>query len=109
KLGLQLERNVADLVEEESAAVGELEAADFLVDGPGEGAALVTEELGFKQAGRNGGAIDFDKSTIAARAEIVDGAGEKLLAGAGFAEEEDRGAGGCGELNLGEGALQHRA
>src|SRR2546425_2133685 len=106
KLGLQLVRNVADLVEEESAAVGQFEAADFLVDGPGEGAALVTEELGFEQAGRNGGAIDFDKSTIAARAEIVDGAGEKLLASAGFAEEQDSGAGGGGELNLREGALE---
>ena len=35
-----------------------------------------------------------------------DGAGEKLLAGAGFAEEEDGGAGGGGELNLREGALE---
>ena len=49
---LQLERNVADLVEEQRAAVGQLEAADLLRDRAGERALLVAEQLAFEQAGR---------------------------------------------------------
>ena len=37
ELGLDLGRNLADLIEEDGAAVGELEAADALGDGAGEG------------------------------------------------------------------------
>src|SRR2546425_1124933 len=49
KFGLKFERKVADFVEEERAAVGEFETADFLVDGAGESAALVAEKLGFEK------------------------------------------------------------
>ena len=45
QLRLELERDLADLVEEQRAAVGHLEAADLLGDGAGEGAPLVPEEL----------------------------------------------------------------
>jgi hypothetical protein len=38
ELGLKLEGQIADFIKEERATVGELEAADFLVDGAGEGA-----------------------------------------------------------------------
>jgi hypothetical protein len=106
ELGLELERNVADFVEENGAAIGEFEAADFLVDGTGEGAAFVAEKLGFEQAGGNGGAIDFDEGAFTARAEIVDGAGDELLAGAGFAEDENGGRCRRDELDLGESALE---
>ena len=106
KFGLELEGKVADFVEEEGAAVGELEATNFLADGAGESAAFVAEEFGFEKTTGNGGAIDFDEGAIAARAEIVDGAGEEFLAGAGFAEEQDGGAGGGGKFDLGEGALE---
>ena len=50
QLRLQLERDVADLVEEERAAVRQLEAPDPLRDGAGERAALVAEELALEQA-----------------------------------------------------------
>src|SRR5260370_39924895 len=88
KFRLKFEGKVADFVEEEGAAVGEFEAANFLTDGAGEGAALVAEELGFEQTARNGGAINFNEGAIAARTEIMDGAGEELLAGGGFAGAE---------------------
>ena len=52
QLRLELERNVADLVEEERAAVGELEAADLLRDRAGERAALVAEELALEKPRR---------------------------------------------------------
>ena len=49
ELGLDAGRHLADLVEEERAAVGELEAARAAVAGAGEGAALVAEELALEQ------------------------------------------------------------
>jgi len=106
EFGLEFQGKVADFIEKESAAVGELEAANFLADGAGESAALVAEEFGFEKAAGNGGAIDFDEGAIATRTEIVDGAGEEFFPSAGFAEEEDGGASGGGELDLGEGALE---
>ena len=63
---MQLQGNIADLVEEERAAVRQLESADPLGDRTGEGALLVSEELAFQQAGGNRGAIQLDKRTAAA-------------------------------------------
>jgi len=61
KFRLKFEGKVADFVEEERAAIGEFEAADFLTDGAGERAALVAEELGFEKTAGNGGAINLTK------------------------------------------------
>ena len=66
----------------------------------------MAKKFGFEQTGRNGGAIDFDESTIAARTEVVDGTRKKLLARAGFAEKQNRGPGGSRKLHLAERALQ---
>ena len=52
QLGLQLERQLADLVEEQRAAVRELEAARAALQRAGEGAALVAEELALDQRWR---------------------------------------------------------
>src|SRR5437762_12579317 len=54
QLGLQLEWNLPDLVEEYRAAVCQLEAADALCDSAGERAFFVTEQLAFQQACRYG-------------------------------------------------------
>ena len=54
ELGLGLQGQLADLVEEEGAAVGQLEAADPPGDGAGEGALLVAEQLALDQARRAG-------------------------------------------------------
>jgi len=106
KFRLKFEGKVADFVKEEGAAIGEFEAANFLTDGAGEGAALVAEELGFEQTARNGGAINFNEGAIAARTEIMDGAGEELLAGGRFRRGGDGSAGGSGELHLSQGPLE---
>ena len=50
QLGLQAERHVGDLVEEERAAVGELEAPDAVGLGVGEGALHVAEQLALEDA-----------------------------------------------------------
>ena len=92
QLGLYRGRELADLVEEERAARGRLEASDAPLDGVGEGAALVTEELALDQALGNSRAVDRNEGTAAPRSVLVDGAGRQLLAGAALAADQHRGA-----------------
>ena len=91
QLGLHLERQLADLVEEERRAVRDLEAPDLARQGPGEGALLAAEQLALHEPGRQRGAVDLDHQVAPARAEPVDGLGDELLAGAGLAAHEHRG------------------
>ena len=60
ELRLQLERQLADLVEEEGRAVGDLEAPDLAGQGAGEGALLAPEQLALDQARRQRRAVDLD-------------------------------------------------
>ncbi len=88
QLRLQLRRHVADLVEEEGAAVGQLELAELALLGVGEGAPLVTEELGFEQRPRNGRRRHRDERPPRAPAVMVDRARDQLLAGARLAAQQ---------------------
>ena len=54
QLGLQGEGHVADLVEEQRAAVGLAKLPGAVGDGAGEGAALVAEQLALEQRRRGG-------------------------------------------------------
>jgi hypothetical protein len=92
---------VADLVEEQGAAVGVLDLADGLLAGAGEGALLVAEELALEQRVGNGRAVDRHHALAGAGAQLVHGAGEALLAGARGAEEQGR--------DVRRGDLLHRA
>ena len=65
QLDLSLERQFADLVEEESAAVGQFEAADSPRDGAGEGSLLVAEQLALDEPDGQGGAVDLDQRLVA--------------------------------------------
>ena len=58
QLGLQLERQLADLVEEDRPAVGGLEGAHAVAVGPREAAAQVTEQLGLDEVGADRAAVD---------------------------------------------------
>src|SRR4029077_15789161 len=87
---LQRQRHVADLIEEERAAIRLLEASAPLRIRSREGAALVSEKLGLEKVGRNGGSVEGDERAAGARAVLVQGAGDELLAGAGFAGDEHR-------------------
>ena len=109
ELGLKLEREIGDFIKKERAAVGEFKTSDFLGESAGEGTSLMAEKLGFKKAAGDGGAIDLDESALAARAEIVNGACDELLAGAGFTGDENGGASGSDELDLGKGTLERQA
>src|SRR5262249_12673281 len=109
KLRLELEGNLADLVEEERPAVRHLEAAELLSDRPGERAALVTEELALEQARRDRRAVYLDERPITADARIIDGGGPQLLAGAGLAQDEPARRPRRNRLDLPEHATQRRA
>ena len=63
ELALDVRGHVADLVQEQRAAVGQLEFAPPPADGAGKRAALVAEQLGFDQFLGNGRAVDFDERT----------------------------------------------
>ena len=86
---LQVERHVADLVEEERAAVGLLEAPAPRRLRAGEGAALVAEELRLEQVLRDRRRVDRDERAARARAVLVQRVGDELLAGARLAGDED--------------------
>ena len=68
KFGLQLEGNIAHLIEKKRTAVGQLKASHALRDRPCKSAFFVSEQLAFKQSRRNGGAIHLDQGALAARA-----------------------------------------
>ena len=80
QLHLQVGGQIADLVEEQAPAVGQLEAALAGGDGAGEGALLVTEQLGLEQALGERGAVDLDERPRRPRARVVDRLGDQLLA-----------------------------
>ena len=89
ELGLDVQREVADLVEEEGAPVRALEMADARGHRPGEGALLVPEELALDEVLRQHRAVDGDEGPRAPLARGVDGAREELFAGARLARDED--------------------
>ena len=95
QLALQRERHVADLVEEQRAAVGELElAVAALAIGARVRAGRHAEELGLEQALGHRGDVDADERPRRAQARGMDRLREHLLAGAGLAEQQHRARGG---------------
>src|SRR5262249_29439739 len=98
-----------DLVEEQRPLVRQLEAADVLADGAGEGALLVAEQLALQESRRNGRAIELDEGPLPARAEVVQGAGDEFLARARFAADQHGGVGGGDGLDLFQDATQRGA
>ena len=71
QLRLELERDLADLVEEQRALAGELEAAGAVGDRAGERALDVPEQLALEHAGRERGAVDRDERPLAVCADAV--------------------------------------
>ena len=79
QLGLRLGAQVPNLVQEQRAPVGQLEAAQTPFSGAGEGALLVPEHLGFDQVLGDGGAVHRDEGPLGARALAMDGGRDQLL------------------------------
>ena len=91
QLHLHLDRDLADLVEEERPAVGELEAPRLAGHGARERAALVAEELALDELLRDGRAVDLDERLVLAARVLVQRAGDELLARPALARDEHRG------------------
>ena len=88
---MQGQRHVADLVEEQRAALGHLQLAwPALALGTGEGPRGGTEEFGLQQAFRDRRGVHADEGLVRPRRSAVDGVGEQFLAGAGLAEQQHR-------------------
>ena len=65
QLGLEVEAELADFVEEEGAVAGGADQAELIAVGAGEGAAAVAEQLAFEQVARDGGAVERDEGLAA--------------------------------------------
>src|SRR5207248_11404387 len=102
---LQARLHLADLVQEQRAAVGLLEAADPPPVGARERALLVSEELRLEQRLRDRGAVHLDQRPARALRLRVDRVGDDLLPGAALALNEHRGLARGGRLNDGANAL----
>ena len=81
--------DIADLVEEQRAALGLLEPPDATLVRAGECPLLVAEQLALKQRRRQRSAVHSNHRTPRARAKLVDRLGQKLLAGAALALDQD--------------------
>ena len=88
ELDLHVAGDLADLVEEQRAAVRGLEPAIARGGGAGERALLVTEQLGLEDRLGDRGAVHRDHRALRASAVVVQCAREQLLAGAALAEEQ---------------------
>src|SRR6202034_424757 len=91
---LQLDRHLADLVEEKRAAVSTLEESLVTALGAGEAAALVAEQLALDEGRRDGAAVERQERRLGAPAQVVQGLRREVLAGAALADQEDGGLGG---------------
>ncbi|MNG10267.1 hypothetical protein D3C84_937260 [compost metagenome] len=81
QLGLYVQRDLTDLVEEQGAARRRFDIALLAaLQRAGKGAALVAEHLGFEQALRDAPAIDVDERTIAPTGGSMDVPGDRCLA-----------------------------
>ncbi len=89
-LGLQIELQLADLVEKESPPFRELEPAAVLRVRPGERAPLVTEKLALEERVAQRRAVHRDERLARSGARDVHRAGGDLLARPRFAEQEHR-------------------
>src|SRR6266436_2042923 len=90
ELGLDRGRQLADLVEEQRAARGQLEAAALELVGSGEGATLVPEELRLDERLGQRRAVDGDEGPLGTPARIVDGASDQFLSRAALSGEQHR-------------------
>src|SRR2546422_4461749 len=88
QLGLQAERQVADLVEEQRAAVRHLEQPGLGGMGVRKGAALVTEQLGLDEVLGECRAVHRDERGTATRAALVDRPCQEFLPGPRLADDQ---------------------
>ena len=92
QLDLGGRRNVADFIQKNCSAVGNLKPAFAHGNRAGERAFFVAEQFAFDDGFRQRGAVEFHKRLAFARALLVQRAGHQFLAHAGLAADEHGGA-----------------
>ena len=105
QLGLGGDRHLADFIQQQRAALGQLEAAGAALQSAGERAFLVAKNFAFHQRVRNRGAVDGNERLGGARAEFVNGSRQQFLAGAAFTGNQNRGGAGSHQLGQPEDLL----
>src|SRR5258705_2231177 len=89
KFRLYFQGDLTNFVQKDAAAVGQLEPPDALRDRSGERALVVTKQFALDQAGREGGAIQFDECFAFSRAQIVNRAGDGFLSCSGLTVDQN--------------------
>jgi hypothetical protein len=88
ELRLQLQRQLADLVQEQRAFLGVLEIAGLVGAGAGERALGVAEQGRLDQGRGDGGAVECEPGLVLARGQPVQGVRDHFLAAARFALDQ---------------------
>ena len=109
QLDLHRRRHLADLVEEDRAAVAGLNQALLVFVRAGEGAAHMAEQFGLEQCFRHRTAVDGDERTIAPQRQRMYRACDQLLAGAGLTGNQHRAVGAADRLDQTEHLEHDRA
>ena len=91
--GLQIRRHVADLIEEQGAAVGLLETSLAPRLGASEGTAFVTEQFGLQQVVGDGRHVQGDEGLVGAWAMPMQGVRHQFLTGTRLAIDQYRNLG----------------
>ena len=99
QLDLGREIEVADLVQEQRAPLGQLEASLLARLRACKRALFVAEQLRFDQSLGQRGAADLDKGLLGPRRVVVNGVGDQLLPGARLSPDQH---GGVGPGHLGD-------
>src|SRR6266404_6344740 len=100
QLCLQFERNIADFIQEQGAAVRRLETAQLLRHSAREGALFMTKEFALEESQGNRRAVQLHEGSICPPAVHVDSMRNEFFAGTRFAFNENRGVGGGNRSNL---------
>ena len=85
------DRHLRDLIQQQGSILSLLEAPGPALDGAGERAFFMAEQLALHQALRQRGAIHRYKWACTSRAQTVDRTGDQFLTGSAFAGDQDRG------------------
>src|SRR5580700_7290152 len=90
QFGLDLERNVPDLIKEQRALVGQFEAANLLCNRAGEGASFMSKKFTLEQSCRNRSTVELYEGPLLAAAAFMDRPRNQFLSGAGITEKQNR-------------------
>ena len=90
QLGLQRQRQLADLIQQQGAAIRHHEVATVIMGRAREGATPMPEQRAFDQVRRQGGAVDAHQRTRSPPGSIVQPLDHALLAHAGLALHQHR-------------------